>query len=70
MELTNPPLKAPTGFLTGAITASALITALVWKLRVTTGALVAVRSTGRRTRDAIAGVEGDRRGRIVVDDEA
>lgn len=54
-EFTDPPLKAPTGFLTGAITASALNTALVWKLRATTGALVAVRNTGRRMRDAIAG---------------
>jgi hypothetical protein len=47
---THPPLKAPTGFLTGAITASCLNAALVWKLRETAGALVA---TERRMRDAI-----------------
>jgi hypothetical protein len=47
---THPPLKAPTGFLTGAMTASCLSAALVWKLRVTAGVLVA---TERRIRDAI-----------------
>jgi hypothetical protein len=72
IKLTHPPLKAPTGFLTGATTASCLSTELVWKLRVTTGALVAVRNAGRRIRDAIVAMpqlswaEVDKMMRVVV----
>jgi hypothetical protein len=53
-EDTHPPLKAPTGFLTGATTASCLNTALVWNPRVVAMfALTPARAAVRSSCDAI-----------------
>jgi hypothetical protein len=76
---THPPLKAPTGFLTGATTASCLNTALVWNPRVAAMfALTPARAAVRSSCDTIVSFtislqlccivvsEVQREGRVVV----